>query len=500
MNKILLTLAVLCGMATIHAPAQTQPSASAAAPPPPGPWEQWVQNAKNPLDWFSWGGDIRLRNEYFDNAITLDERAKRHEQDYFRFRGRVWASVAPLTNLNINARLTAEPREFMEPAFCSTHANGSGMEWRYGVFDALNVKWTDAFDQPLTLTAGRQDVMFGEPLNWWLVADGTPYDGSWTMFFDSLRATYEAKEVQTKLDLVYIYQNALPDSWIPTLGRSSKNVAPGLGPKPYYLTEQDEQGVILYASNKSLKNTQVDGYFIYKRDNRVHTDIIPNGDNANIYTVGGKVSGAPEEHWLYSAEGAYQFGNKQDPTVAAPYVVSQSAWRDLSAFGVNANLTYDFKDTLKDRASLAFEYLSGDDPKTRGTDEMFDVLWGRWPRFSELYIYSYVNENSGKIAQLNNLMRIGPTWSLTPVRNTTFSATYNALFAPESVPTRRSGAAAGEFSNDGHFRGHFVQTVLKHQFSKHVSGHLWGECLWERDYYTQHDLMTFVRAELMFTF
>ena len=26
---------------------------------------------KNPVDWFSWGGDFRVRNEYFNNALSL---------------------------------------------------------------------------------------------------------------------------------------------------------------------------------------------------------------------------------------------------------------------------------------------------------------------------------------------------------------------------------------------------------------------------------------------
>ena len=47
-------------------------------------------------------------------------------------------------------------------------------------------------------------------------------------------------------------------------------------------------------------------------------------------------------------------------------------------------------------------------PDTTGKDEMFDVLWGRWPRWSELYIYSYAAETGGKIAQMNNVMRFGP--------------------------------------------------------------------------------------------
>jgi len=64
-----------------------------------------------------------------------------------------------------------------------------------------------------------------------------------------------------------------------TLGRSSENHAPGGAAKPYYLTEQNEQGVILYLSNKSVENVQIDGYFIYKRDAKE----LANGDNADIY-------------------------------------------------------------------------------------------------------------------------------------------------------------------------------------------------------------------------
>jgi hypothetical protein len=487
------------------APATTPtPPAPGATAPAPETWEQWAKQVKNPTEWMTWGADLRLRNEYFDNAITLDERAPRHEQDYFRFRERLWASVMPMKDLSVNGRLAAEQRLWMKPSFNGNYGARSGFEERYMILDNANVKWNNILDAPLSLTAGRQDIMFGDPLNWWLVADGTPGDGSWTFFLDSIRMGYEAKEIKTKFDLVYIYQNALPDEWIPTLGKSSESTAPGIGATPggqraYNLTEQNEQGVIVYLSNKSAKDMQVDGYFIYKRDNRVHTSLIPNGDNAQIYTLGGKLSGTPMEHLFYSAEGAYQFGTKQDPTVGAAYVDS-TGYRDINAFGVNAKLTYLCKDKLNGQASAIFEYLSGDDKGSRGTDEMFDVLWGRWPRWSELYIYSYINENGGKIAQLNNIERIGGSYSLSPMKGMTCSATYNALFAPESTPTRQRAAAAAEFSNSGHFRGHYLQTVLKHQFNKNISGHVWGEFLWERDFYTQHDLMTFFRVELMFTF
>ena len=451
-------------------------NASAAAPSQPLP------AVPAPAPWFSWGGDLRLRNEYFNSALTLNATSPLHEQDYFRIRARLWSSATVAPDLTFNLRLAAEPRLWEDSSYAKQHP-GTGLEDRYGLIDTCNLKLTHAFGLPLTITAGRQDVQFGDALNWWLVGDGTPGDGSWSTFLDSVRASLDVPGIKTKLDAVYIYQHARPDSWLPIVGREST----------YGLSEQNERGVILYASNKSLPNTQADGYFIYKKDDQVFS----NGDNADIYTLGAKLSGTPEPHWQYSVEGAWQWGEKTDPTVKTPVNVS-TLRRDIRAFGWNAKLTRLFKDPLNNQVSLVGEYLSGDDPNTTGRDEMFDVLWGRWPRFSELYIYSYPMENGGKIAQLNNLLRAGASWSLTPMKGMSFSATYNALFAPEEVPTRNLSASL--FSRSGHFRGHFVQLVLKHQFNKHLSGHLWTEFLRQGDYYARRDTLSFLRAELMLTF
>ncbi len=496
-GKLKLTLC-LAALAATTALAQTQtampiapavPVAAAPAPPPPSAYDKWAKEMKHPVDWLTWGADMRIRNEYMNNSITLDGNAARHEQDYFRFRERLWTSVMPVTNVSVNARFTGEQREWMRSSFASQFGYGSGLEGRYGILDNAYAKWNNIGNVPLSISVGRQDVQFGDPLNWWLVGDGTPNDGSWTMFLDSARIGYDAKELKTKVDVVYIYQNARPDAWIPTLGTSS-----GHTPTAYYLTEQNEQGVILYLSNKSVKDMQIDGYFIYKRDAQEYS----NGDNADIYTIGSKISGTPAPHWAYLVEGAYQFGNKQDATVGSSYINSAGDWRDINAYGANARLTYLFKDKLNDQLSFIFECLSGDDPNTKGTDEMFDVLWGRHSRWSELYVYSYINETSRKLAQMNNIVRFGPNWAFTPITNTTFSATYNALFAPENTPTR--AASPTSFSDSGNFRGHYLQTFLKHKFNDHVSAHLWSEFVWMGDYYTHKDMASFLRAEMLFTF
>ena len=267
---------------------------SASAPPGGSRAEKIVKAIKNPAPWFSWGADLRIRNESMNNNITLMNSqppgAPPHDQDYFRFRERIWFSVLPATNVSMNARFSGEQREWMQPSVSAQYGARSGLEERYGIMDNAYVKWSNIGDVPLTLSVGRQDVQFGEPMNWWLVGDGTPNDGSWTFFLDSARVTYDAKGLHTKFDAVYLYQDARPDAWMPTLGESGDNT-----PKPYNLTEQNEEGVILYLSNQSVQNLQLDGYFIYKHDSKEFS----NGDNADIYTIGSKVSGTPTPNWAY---------------------------------------------------------------------------------------------------------------------------------------------------------------------------------------------------------
>jgi hypothetical protein len=491
--QALSTLALVATLMSVQGQTAQATSGSGAAPPLSST-EQVIYDIKNPFPWLTWDGDLRIRNEYFNNALSLTTANPLHAQDYFRFRGRVWATATVVTNVTINARLSAEPREWMEPSAAGQFRGRQGMEWRYGILDVANLKLANFLDQPLTVTLGRQDVMDVLNMkNGWLVFDGTPGDGSWTFFMDGARAAFDLKEIKTKFDVSYISMHALPGEIVPTIGNSASYNAAGRY-TGYYLTEQDEQGAILSVANNSIENMTLGGFFIYKNDTMVGG--IANGDNANIYTVGGSISGTPSKHWQYLVQGAYQCGSKQDPTVMAAY--SQPGWRTISAFGFNGQLSYLFNDRLNNQISLVGEFLSGDNPNTHGQDEMFDVLWARWPRWSEMYIYSYATETSGKIAQMNNVGRFGPMWTFSPMKGMSFSAMYTPMFAAQSAPTRT--VAPGLFTFDGNFRGHYLQTILRHKFSNHVSAHLWGEFLWMGDYYAQRDLMSFLRAEVLLTF
>ena len=473
-----------------------QAAASATTPAPElSPIEQTIREIKHPAPWMNWGGDFRLRNEYFNNLLTLNSEAKLHEQDYLRFRGRVWLTLAPedyVQGLSLNTRLAAEPREWFKPAGYTPMKGRVGPDWTEGIIDTLNLKWKNIGGIPLSATVGRQDLLLGDG---WLVGDGTPYDGSWTYYLDAARITYDLKDQHTTFDAIGIIQNSRDDAWLPPLSGDTQH-------RPE--TEQNEKGAIFQVANTSLSAANLTGYFIYKHDDRDTGPGLPLvkgrsvGDNADIYTLGGRVSGVFANNWKYSAEGAYQFGSKQDYAIQDAkngYAGGSEDYRPISAFGVNSKLTYQFKDERNNQLGLGYEFLSGDDPKT-GTDEMFDVLWGRWPRWSEIGLYSYAAET--RVGQEANLHRIGPTWSLTPVKNLDTSLSYFVLLADQEVPTRQASTTL--FSNHNTFRGHFLQAVLKYKFSAHLDGHLWAEFLFPGNYYANSEAISFLRAEVMFTF
>ena len=428
-----------------------------------------IKDLKNPASWMTWGADLRLRNEYLYDVITLNPRANLNEQDYFRFRGRVWTSLMPLDDLSLNVRLASEPREWMKeagysPMKLSSTQGKVGPDYTEGIVDSLNAKWKNIAGLPLTATVGRQDIFLGDG---WLVGDGTPYDGSWTYFLDSARLAYDI--------------------------------------------EQNEAGAILQIANTTMKAANLTGYFIYKHDDAENMSLADaqsfHPDNADIYTIGGRLNGSLTDNLKYWVEGAYQFGRKaypilaptQNPQLTAP----AGTFRNNNAFGLNSKLTYMFKDKLNNQLAMSFEFLSGDNEST-GNDEMFDVLWGRWPRWSETGLYMYPAET--RVGQEANLIRFGPTWTLNPIKDLEFSASYYALFSQTDVPTLGATQTLAPndprrlFTDTGSFRGHFASAILKYKFSPHMTGHLWSEFLFPGDYYVNRAMMTFLRAEVMFTF
>lgn len=439
-----------------------------------------AQSTAEPL---SFGGDLRVRNEYMNNSLSLTDDAVGHDQDYYRIRTRIWSAWKAADSLVFNVRMAAEPRVWTgSPTFVKQYTH-SGTEWRYGIVDSLNAKWSCNVGDSWTFTGtiGRQDLQLGDPGRWWLVADGTPGDGSWTSFFDALRVTLENKAEGLKIDFVAMQNRALPDGVLPVLGDR----------KTYTLAEQNERGLILYVTKDVSTSLQASGYFIYKADDRVSA----NGDDADIYTLGARLSGNPSVNWRYDLEAAGQFGSKNDPMLKGSEAFNGR--REIRAWGADAKISYLFHDSMENNISLECEYLSGDDPDTKD-DEMFDVLWGRYPRWSDAYAFAYAQETGGKLTQMNNLFKIGPSWSVSPTKKLLIRSAYALLFAPESTPTRATNGNL--FGRDNHMRGQLWQVSARYQFTKELSGLLVAECFKQDDFYADECLDSFLRFEMQVKF
>jgi len=438
-------------------------------------WPDAWAKFHNPTDWLSMGLDQRFRIEYGENWMTLDDDNINHEHEYERYRTRWWTKWVLGDDVTLNTRLAWEFRTWDEPRSQDVEFNADE-----ALFDWFNINLRNVGGMPLTVTVGRQDIIMGVA---WLVLDGTPLDGSRTIYFDAARATYDWAGASSKIDLIYINQSAESDRWLEPICDEDRAV-----------TEQDEGGAILYLTNTSFKAMQLEGYFIYKNDNPINRPVtnMPNvwSRKAEIFTFGGAVAGTRGDHWKYRAEGAIQTGSKHDQTAD----LSIGEKQDLEAYGALTNLEYLFKDARDNSVHVGYEYASGDDPDT-SDNEQFDLLWGEWPRWSELLIYTASYETTP--AELTNLHRanIGHKFNLN--KKWQVSTDYHALWADEQGSSSRYN-----ISDDHKFRGSLLTSWWRFKFSDQLYGHLLGEYFFPGNYFQAptSDEAWFLRLNIEYVF
>jgi hypothetical protein len=460
---------------------------------------QGKQALKESAPWLDVFADARLREVSTPNMLLDKE-----DRNFQRFRERVGVTVKPCEWFEAGTRLVYEPRHFCQPdsrqAFTRNAAYIDEWTMNEAIVDLAYVKFKKPFGLPVTATIGRQEIILGDG---WLVLDGTPLDGSRTIFFDAARFTTELEACKTKVDLIYIQQYADSDQWLPPICD-----------KDFHNIEQDEKGVILYVSNKSLKDTQIDGYFIYKHDEQVighepgdvgspRSAPWQCGDNADIYTLGTRVMHNFDEHWQARGEGAVQFGSKSK-AVGVSGGTTVNDRENLCAFGINTRLTYFFRDELKNEVHVGYEFLSGDEHSGDGENGQFDPLWGRWPQWSELYVYTVGLEN--RPGETTNFHRLNAGWSCVPCDKITLAADYHALFAHHNSYDNFARVTSADptkryFTDDGNFRGHLLTGKLTYKFNQHISGHLLAELFFPGNFYNdeRNEVAGFFRYELTFT-
>jgi len=293
----------------------------------------------------------RFRFEAWDNAVSLDETAG-DANAYTRNRTTLGLSWKAARNVEILGKVTNEFRVYLAP-------KDRAFTWHELFVDNLNVKWTLPGRRPLTVTAGRQDMTLGEGF---VVADGTPGDGSRSYYFNALRLDAELSEGQRLT--VFGHATKATDRYLPVVH-----------PKPQALAEQPERTLALYYEG-TFGRTRIDAYAIRKSTEAA-------GDwpvAERIDTFGARAMAGLAKPLTLTAEAAIQAGKHGEA--------------GRSAFGAIAHLDGDLAGTLPllKSATVGGILLSGDDPTTARM-EGWDPIFSRWPKWSESYIYTFTGES-----------------------------------------------------------------------------------------------------------
>jgi len=465
--------------------AGAQPSQAEDTAQPSKHWHEvdsdFAKAFRNPMEGVTMGLDLRLREVYTNNLFSMNEdwggKDDYNAHHWQRIRVRWSLKWAMTEDVDFNTRLMWEFWNHCKP---EEHPNAffaeQNTDFDEALFDIFNIQWRNAWDMPLTLTLGRQEIVLGTG---WLVLDGTPADGSRTIFFDALRAQYQLSD-SLNLDMIYIQQYDDEEEYLKPFNHHA------VQNRRHFNQNTDERGFIFYLTNKAGSGQQQELYYMYKNEDGSEwaKAYSTPGLDADVHTIGGRLAGPLDDHWSYSAELAKQWGDRDG--------------RTLQALGANTRLTYAFQDAKANELHVDYEYLSGDDPDS-SADEKFDTLWGDWPQYQrggDLQSYIWTFETA--LGEVTNLHRVGIGHSFKPNAVWTVSSVYNLLWADETTP--RALGPTGNFLTNDNFRGQMLSGLATYSCCKNFKTHFLIDYFIPGDYYQITDDAFFARINVEWTF
>jgi len=441
------------------------------------------------------GGDERIRWELMDqipSKVDVPDYSRGGENDYWRFRTRLWAEYDCLPTVTAKVRIVNESRDWLYPDM-SQKPQKSTSEWPdEWVFDNLYLETRDLLEKTLDLRVGRQELIYG---NGRVMLDGTPGDGSRTLYFNAVKATIKAIP-QSQLDAFGIY-NAPEDQW--AIHGAQRDLS-AFSKAPEGVTES---GGGLYLKNFALTNLPFEAYLIHKRESDYNQPLKPDSaghfgpapfawqtvtaqaktlenPDFDIETAGVRLMPVFNDTLSGNLEVAGQYGTHGDI--------------DMHGFMVDASLAKAFPGVATTPVLKGGVYLlSGDNPKT-ATDEGWNPLWARCPQSSELFVFAYDAEQSA--FRWSNLINPNLSLSICPTKRAKTTATIHYLAAFEA-----------DGNGGGKERGWLGQ--LKQEFTlaenalrpkDKLTTYFLLECLDPGNYYKRQDTGVFARWELLYTF
>ncbi len=362
----------------------------------------------------NYGCQLRIRQVYLDNAIDLNDKED-DQKHFFRIRCALWGRYRVRPSIEVYARLNNEFRYYFHPDV--------DFEISEIVFENLYLRWTDAGGLPLDLAIGRQNIMLGEGF---LIMDGAPLAGSQMIYHNAVRATLKTRS--GNIDLLAI-SNPRTDRYLPVINDQDRS-----------LVESDEALYGIHVSCTHLHGTEIQPYYFHKTED---PSILASRE-LKLHTFGMRLS-----HDLRSGDRA---------VVEAAVQSGKRGNDDVSASGVHAYLEMQIGDGGHS-ATLGVLRLSGDHDNTC---EGWNPLLSRWPKWSELYIYTLIRE--GGVAKWRNVSSFFVKTHHPLGQLGTFSIRLHNFFASEQAVFLTSV-----------FRGWNLQGEVKFRLHARVTGHVLAE-------------------------
>ena len=399
------------------------------------------------------GVEERVRSENWNNLRDYSD-ASDDATRQWRFRTRLWGRFELGSRADLSLVLNSESRKVADPE--------TRFRWDEWIVEGLSLGFR--FGPRWSVTAGRQDLMRGEGF---VLMDGGPLDGSRTSYFNAIDV--KGRLGRTTVEMIGI-SNPREDEYLP-VGNDRDRL----------LVEWDEKAVGAYVTDETWPGTTLEGYLFRKTeadDPRPADDPQRQPDRA-LGIAGARVVRKLGRGFSVAAEFAHERGT-EDPDVP------------IRAFGGYAFLRKTFEDDPA-RTTLAFGWtgLSGDDPET-GTLEGWDPPFSRWPKWSELYIYSQLSEKG--IAYWTNLGMWQAEARISPAKPLAMRLTWYRLSAFHPFPGDPAVFGSGKR------RGDMMQVRGDVTLPAGFRGHVLLERLAPGSYHAGASTAWFFRVEAIWTY
>lgn len=400
---------------------------------------------------FEFGFEQRVRNENWNNLYDFSGSSD-DEREQIRYRTRVWVKAPLSRTVELFAGLNQETNQRF----------GKVNQFDEVIVDNAYLDFKKLFVRGVSLRVGRQDLIRGEGF---VLLEGNPGDGSRAIYFNAADLAYSFRK--SKLELIGIL-NPKQDRFLPRIHDQRKP-----------LLDWDEQALGFYYTDNNLKKTSFEAYSFYKKevhDSRAFLNPLLQPDR-HVTTSGGRMVHKLTSKWTATGEFAVQWG-AQHPNVK------------ISGWGGYGYVRRVFPHRWKPYALGGYWGLSGDDPATKDRIEGWNPIFSRWPKWSELYLYTLWRE-VGVGYWTNTSMWQGEA-GFFPRKPLGFRITYYHMdsFHPFAGNPRTYSS--------GTRRGEMFQARMDVVAGKNWKGHVLWENILPGNFYSGQDNAYFLRFEVTY--